>query len=425
MHKNTYVILGYERSGKESEKHLLSLGYTVLVHDDYQQKTPTIEWDKVLAIIQTPGIPPSHPIALVAKQNNIPIYTDINLLQKRSPQSKYIGITGTNGKSTTTALIGHILKEAGIKTAIGGNIGIPALALEELDEKGWYVLELSSYQLELSHTLALDIAVWTNISPDHLERHGTIENYIEAKERIFTNAKYACIAIDDEYSEHISHQQQISHTTVASEMIKPLANIYVDDKGILHHKELTFDCTTLQHLKGRHNWQNVALAFAATLHILKDPQKTWQHIKTFPGLSHRQQSIATIDSVEFVNDSKATNANACEKALKTYLGKNIFWILGGIPKTDGIHSLAPYFSYIKKAYLIGEAQEYFAKTLENLIPFEKSYTLEKAVNQAYIDARKARDAIVLLSPACASFDQFRDYEQRGEVFIDLVKGLNS
>ncbi|MCE2716846.1 MAG: UDP-N-acetylmuramoyl-L-alanine--D-glutamate ligase [Pseudomonadota bacterium] len=425
MNKNTYVVLGYERSGKESEKHLLSLGHAVLVHDDHQNKIPDIKWEDVIGIVQSPGITPSHPISQAAKQHNIPIYTDIDLLQKRSPQAKYIGITGTNGKSTTTALIGHILKEAGLKTAVGGNIGVPALSLEQLDTNGWYVLELSSYQLELSHRLNLDVTVWTNISPDHLERHGTIENYVDAKKRMFDAAKWACLAIDDKYSTNINQQLHIPHVTIASETINPRADIHVDAEGTLHFKELTFDCTTLQNLKGRHNWQNVALAFAATNHILQDPKKVWQHIQTFPGLSHRQQRIAIINSVEFVNDSKATNADACEKALKTYLGKNIFWILGGVAKTDGIDSLSSYFPHIKKTYLIGEAQERFAETLKDLVPIEKCFTLEKAISHAYIDAKEEKNAVVLLSPACASFDQFRDYEHRGETFIELVKRIDS
>lgn len=425
MNRNTYIVLGYERSGKESEKYLLSLGHSVLVHDDHQHKIPNIKWEDVIGLIQSPGINPSHPISKAAKEHNLPIYTDIDLLQKRSPQAKYIGITGTNGKSTTTALIGHLLKEAGLKTAVGGNIGIPALSLEQLDEKGWYVLELSSYQLELSHTLNLDIAVWTNISPDHLERHETMENYVNVKAGIFDAAKWACIAIDDEHSTLVNHQLQIPHATIASETINPDADVHVDEEGILHFKGLTFDCNTLQNLKGRHNWQNVALAFATTHQILNDPKKVWQHIQTFPGLPHRQQIVATINSVEFVNDSKATNADACEKALKTYLGKNIFWILGGVAKTDGIDPLSSYFPHIKKAYLIGEAQDRFAETLENLVPLEKSFTLEKAISQAYIDVRNEKNAVVLLSPACASLDQFRDYEHRGDVFIELVKRIPS
>jgi len=425
MNKNTYVVLGYGRSGKESEKYLLSLGHKVLVHDDSQNKIPSINWNEVIALVQSPGISPSHPIHIEAQKHQISICTDIDLLQKRSPKAKYIGITGTNGKSTTTTLIGHILKAAGLNVAIGGNIGVPALSLEELDETGWYVLELSSFQLELSNTLELDAAVWTNISPDHLERHSSIENYVSTKKKIFDKAKWACIAKDDEHSRKVSNQLKVSHTTIAGELKNCPADIWIDASGIMHTDGMSFDCKELITLKGTHNWQNVALAFATTRHILSASKNIWEYIQTFPGLAHRQQSFLTVRNVEFVNDSKATNANACEKALKTYIGKNIFWILGGVAKTDGIDSLIPYFSQIKKAYLIGEAQDRFADTLRDSIPLKKCSSLESAVIEAYSDAKCEKSAIVLLSPACASFDQFRDFEHRGEVFMQIVKKVNS
>lgn len=425
MNKNTYVVLGYGRSGKESEKYLLSIGHKVLVHDDSQNKIPSINWNEVIGLVQSPGIPPSHPIHIQAQKHQISICTDIDLLQKRSPKAKYIGITGTNGKSTTTALIGHILKEAGLKVEIGGNIGIPSLTLEELGDDSWYVLELSSYQLELSNSVALDAAVWTNISPDHLERHSSIENYVNTKMKIFDKAKWACIAKDDEYSRNVSNQLKISHVTIASELKNCPADVWIDANGTIHAKGMSFDCKELTTLKGSHNWQNVALAFATTSHILGTSRNIWEYIQTFPGLAHRQQSVASIGNVEFINDSKATNADACEKALRTYMGKNIFWILGGVAKTDGIDSLMPYFSQIKKAYLIGEAQDRFAQTLRDSIPFKKCSSLDSAVLEAYSDAKCEKSSIVLLSPSCASFDQFRDFEHRGEVFIEAVKKVNS
>ncbi len=423
MTKNTYIILGYGRSGRESERHLLSQGHNVVVYDDIQKKTPNINWVEVAAVIQSPGIPMSHIISLAAKAAGIPICTDIDLLQKRNPKAKYIGITGTNGKSTTTALIGHILKQAGLKVAVGGNIGVPALSLEDLDENGWYVLELSSYQLELSNNLNLDIAVWVNISPDHLDRHGSMENYVNAKKRIFNHAKWACITIDDEHSTLVRSELSIPHKTIASEFKNCPADIWIDAGGMLHNNGATFDCNELETLKGVHNWQNVALAFAATNHVISNPQKIWEHIQTFSGLAHRQQLVAKVDHIEFINDSKATNADACEKALKTYMGQNIFWILGGVAKTDGIDLLRPYFPYVKKAYLIGQAQDHFADTLNGTVLFEKCSSLDVAVSKASADAMVEDDAVVLLSPACASLDQFRDYEHRGEEFIKLVREL--
>ena len=425
MVKNIYIVLGYGRSGRESEKYLLSLGYKVIVHDDGQNIIPEINWSEIVGVVQSPGIPMSHAVSEAARAAGISICTDIDLLQKRNPKAKYIGITGTNGKSSTTALIGHILKQAGLNVEVGGNIGIPALSLENLNETGWYVLELSSYQLELSNDLHLDIAVWLNISPDHLDRHGSMENYVNAKKRIFSHAKSACIALDDYYSKQTCNQLPIPYTTIASEFKNCPADIWIDASSMLHCNGTLFDCNELETLKGAHNWQNVALAFAVALQILNIPQKIWEYIQTFPGLAHRQQLAAKIGQVEFINDSKATNSDACEKALKTYMGQSIFWILGGVAKTDGIELLNPYFPYIKKAYLIGESQNDFAKTLNGSVLFEKCSSLESAVFKASEEAKFENNAVVLLSPACASFDQFRDYEHRGEEFIRIVKKVNA
>lgn len=423
MGKDTYLILGYGRSGKESARHLLSQGCKVIVYDDSEAEKPNIVWDKIKEGVQSPGIAPSHPIAMAAQHSGIPICTDINLLQKSSPSAKYIGITGTNGKSTTTALIGHILKQCCLRVAVGGNIGTPALALEELGENDWYVLELSSYQLELSQEINLDIAVMLNITPDHLDRHLSMELYVEAKKRIFNQAKFACIAVDDAYSKAVQAQLSMPHQTIASEFKNYPADLWIDAGGILHIQGQIFDLNELTTLKGLHNWQNVALAFAATLRIINDKQKIWEHIQTFPGLAHRQQLVAKTTTVEFINDSKATNADACEKALKTFMDKKIFWIVGGKAKTDGIDSLAPYFPYIQKAYLIGDAKDRFAKDLFGNLVFEKSATLTNAIRHAYNDAKNETNAVVLLSPACASFDQFRDFEHRGDEFIKIVKEL--
>ena len=421
MGKDTYLILGYGRSGKESERHLLNKGKKVVVYDDSLNKKPNIDWNKVKLVVQSPGIAQTHPVSTAARNECIPICTDINLLQASNPLAKYIGITGTNGKSTTTALIGHILRQSGLKAEVGGNIGIPVFALESLGKHGWYVLELSSYQLELSKDIYLDVAVWLNITPDHLERHVTMESYINAKERIFSSAKSACIVIDDAYSKEVEAKLIIPHLTIASEFKNYPADLWVDAKGMLHISGQLFDLNELTKLKGMHNWQNVAVAFAATLQIIDDCQKIWKHIHTFPGLAHRQQLVAKNSNVEFINDSKATNANACEKALKTFFGKKIFWILGGKDKTDGIESLTPYFSHIKKAYLIGDAKDRFAKDLYGKVDFEKSVTLDVAVKHAIEDSNSETNAVVLLSPACASFDQFRDFEHRGDEFIKFVK----
>lgn len=423
MDRDTYLILGYGRSGKESEKYLLSKGHRAIIYDDSLNKQPDIDWTTVKRVIQSPGISTLHPISLNAQKAGIPICTDINLLQEQNPNAQYIGVTGTNGKSTTTALIGHILKQNGFTVEVGGNIGIPALSLKNLNEKEWYVLELSSYQLELSNNINLDVAVWLNITPDHLERHLTMEKYVATKAKIFNAAKSACIAIDDNYSKEIVKKLSMPNLTIASEFKNYPANLWIDAGGTLHINEALFDLNELATLKGTHNWQNVAVAFAATLQIVQNNEKIWQSIQTFPGLAHRQQLVTKTLSAEFINDSKATNADATEKALKTFLGRKIFWILGGKDKTDGITSLEPYFPHIKKAYLIGDACQRFANDLKGKVNFEKSITLDNAIKHAFEDTKSETDAVILLSPACASFDQFRDFEHRGEEFIRLVKEI--
>lgn len=417
-----YLILGYGRSGQATERYLHSLDCSSCIYDEGQNLTPEINWQKIECVVQSPGIAPSHAISELAISYNIPICTDIDLLQKRSPDANYIGITGTNGKSTTTALIGHILEKSGFKTAIGGNIGIPALDLPNLVNGEWYVLELSSYQLELSQNIQLDTAVWLNISEDHIERHKTLENYVKAKQRIFSNAKNAVIAIDDDFSQNVANNLNIKYKTV-SIISQNNVDAYVDELGIMHNDDKIFDLKKASYLMGEHNWQNIALAFLATLPIVKNADKVFEHIKTFPGLAHRQQHIATIDNVLFVNDSKATNADAAEKALKAYQNYDIFWIIGGKDKTDGIYALAPYFYNIKKAYLIGEASIRFSQTLKDKVVFANCCTLDKAVNMAFQDAKSSKKPVVLFSPACASFDQFKDFEQRGEIFQQLVKAI--
>lgn len=413
-----YLILGYGRTGQSVANYLEKLNKSFIVYDESKNFTPVINWDEIKYLIQSPGIAISHPVAQQALQHKVRILTDINILQKCNPNAHYIGITGTNGKSTTTALIGHILKEANIKVAVGGNIGIPVLDLPV--DQDWYVLELSSYQLELSENLNLDTAVWLNISPDHLERHGNIENYLHAKKRIFEKSNRAAISIDDDFSNNVAEKLQIPFASVSA---NKKADVYVNENGMLHCNNQTFDLNKCLNLKGQHNWQNAAVAFAATIPIVKNAELVFKGMQNFPGLVHRQQNLGKIQNVLFINDSKATNANATEKALNTYKDYNIFLILGGKDKPDGIESLRSYFSKIKKAYLIGDAQERFAQSLQGIVDFEKCNILEIAVKKSFQDAKNYENAVVLFSPACASFDQFKDFEHRGEEFQKFVNSL--
>ena len=358
---------------------------------------------------------------------------DIELLALAQLKARFAGITGTNGKSTTTALVGHILAAAQRKVQIGGNLGTPALLLEALGADGVYVLELSSYQLELTQSLVLDIAVLLNVTPDHLDRHGGMAGYIEAKRRIFRNQaaqQTAIIGIDDAicrgiYDTLIGARAQ--RVIPISARMPAKGGVAVQDGNLiddLDGKAATIlDLEDTPHLPGSHNAQNAAAAYAAARVLGVDSATCAAGIKSFPGLAHRQELIANIDGVRYVNDSKATNADAAEKALACY--GDIYWIAGGRAKEDGIDALAPLFPRIRRAFLIGEAAPRFAKTLGPRVPHEIAGTLDKAValaREAALAGKKP-GAVALLSPACASFDQFQDFEARGEAFRRLVAGL--
>jgi len=389
-------------------------------------------WTQLKALVLSPGIPLTHPkphaVVEMAKKHNVPIIGDIELLYRACPNAIYIGITGTNGKSTTTTLIGHIFKTAGLKTEVGGNLGTPALALAPLATGEIYVIETSSYQLDLLQTIRFNVTVLLNITPDHLDRHGNMEGYIEAKMHIFERQQKsdtAVIAVDDDYMRKAladiekNGQQRIikvsAHDTLRT-------GIYVQNAE-LHDGKFTCDLSGIATLTGRHNWQNAAAAYAAARACGIAPKVIYKAMQSFAGLRHRLQLVATIKGVRFINDSKATNADATSNALAPY--DTIYWILGGKPKAGGISTLTEYFPKIIHAFLIGEAQDEFAKTLDGKAPYTRSGTLEMAVKQAadmaFKDGRK--NAVVLLSPACASFDQFKSFEHRGDVFCELVEQL--
>ena len=446
----TVAVFGLARSGLAAAQALKQGGARVLAWDDAAEKRKAAESAGLAltdlakhglkgakALVLSPGIPHSfpkpHPVAELAKQAGVPIIGDIELLALACKAARFAGITGTNGKSTTTALIAHILKEAGRHVAVGGNLGFPALLLEALGENGIYVLELSSYQLELTSSLALDVAVLLNVTPDHLGRHGGMAGYVEAKKRVFRNQASkasAIIGVDDEICRGIfatlKSAGRQKTVPISAEASAP-GGVYVLDGKLIDdldgRAKTVLDLAETPRLPGKHNGQNAAASYAAARALGLDAQAAVAGIKSFPGLAHRQEQIAEIDGVRYVNDSKATNADAAEKALACY--GNIYWIAGGQPKEDGIGGLAPLFPRIRKAFLIGEAAPAFAKTLDGRVPYEISGTLDKAVEaarQAALEERR-QGAVVLLSPACASFDQFKDFEERGERFRALVEKL--
>jgi UDP-N-acetylmuramoylalanine--D-glutamate ligase len=443
------AVLGLARSGDAAVRALTAGGAQVIAWDDDATRRDAVagevtlrdladaDWRGIAALVLSPGIPhlhpAPHPAVKRARAAGAEIIGDLELLGRARPAARYVGITGTNGKSTTTALIGHILAQAGHRVEIGGNLGMAALSLAPLEHDGTYVLELSSFQLELITTLAFDVAVLLNITPDHLDRHGGMDGYIAAKRRIFARQgarATAVVGIDDAICADIAKQlQRDAHVRVVpiSVSAQPAGGVYAEAGWLIDatgpRAVRVLDLSEATCLPGSHNWQNAAAAYAAARALGVAAEPAVAAIRSFPGLAHRQELVATIDGVRFINDSKATNADAAEKALACY--QAIYWIAGGLPKAGGITPLAPYFDRLRHAYLIGAATEEFATTLGGSVPFTRCGDLATAVTAA---AAQACDdggpgAVVLLSPACASYDQFAHFEARGDAFRTLVAGL--
>ena len=393
--------------------------------------------DGVRAVVWSPGVPhtwpQSHPLAVRARAANVPLICDVDLLLQSQHDADVVAITGTNGKSTTTALTAHLFRHAGRRTAVGGNLGTPALDLEALALGGTYVLELSSYQLELVPHLACETAILLNITPDHLERHDGMEGYIAAKKRIFAHQRHprtAVVGIDDPICFEIYEtlRRDGIHRAIPISSTRPApGGVYVEDGWLIDATDATptriADLREVTRLPGAHNWQNAAAAAAAALSHGISGADIASGLKTFAGLPHRQEVVALVDGVTFVNDSKATNADATEKALRCY--DPIYWIAGGRAKAGGIASLAPLFPRVRHAFLIGEAADDFADTLEGHVALTLYEDLETAIEDAGEMALKEKlpGATVLLSPACASFDMFKSFEQRGDTFRAEVNAL--
>jgi UDP-N-acetylmuramoylalanine--D-glutamate ligase len=395
-------------------------------------------WEKIAALVLSPGVPLTHPaphgVVEHAMRAHVPVIGDVELFaQAVEGKAPVIAITGTNGKSTTTALIGHILSACGFDAQVGGNIGKSVLELNPPGPKTIYVLEMSSFQIDLAPGLKPDVSVLSNLSPDHIDRHGTMENYAAIKARMLAGTKpggQAIVGVDDDWSSAIFTRQQ----SLGGATAQPVSVGKVLGRGIFVLDGALYDATQGRTVKvmdmaeaprlpGAHNWQNAALAFGAVRPFVSDTRALVAAIKSFPGLAHRMEHVGQIGKTVFINDSKATNADAAARALATY--PDIFWIAGGKPKEGGIESLAPFFARIRRAYLIGEAAPQFARTLDGKVAYEISGTLDQAVIAAARDAAAATASapVVLLSPACASYDQFKDFEQRGDRFREAVARL--
>jgi UDP-N-acetylmuramoylalanine--D-glutamate ligase len=448
----TVFIFGMARSGLAAAKALVAGGAQVLCWDDKPdsraqvsaagfmlQEPEAADWPQIAALVLAPGVPLTHPkphpIVDMARAADVEVIGDTELFFRavKPTAAKIVAITGTNGKSTTTALTGHILQRAGLDVQVGGNIGRAVLEMAPPVPGRVYVLELSSYQLDLTPSCHPDVAVLINITPDHLDRHGTMARYAAAKAGIFarqTKGDLAVIGVDDGYCAAICteymgrggpHVRPVSAGKALGRGVYALNGHLYDAEGAAARD--VRDLRTLTHLPGLHNWQNAAMAYAACAGLVKDPKEISTHLASFPGLEHRMEQVGRIGKVLFVNDSKATNADAAAKALASY--RDIYWIAGGKAKDGGAAGLEAFRENIGAAYLIGASADSFHTQMASHMTAHVEGTLEAAMRAALRDAMASSAAhpVVMLSPACASFDQFRDFEHRGAEFKRLFTVL--
>jgi UDP-N-acetylmuramoylalanine--D-glutamate ligase len=447
------ALFGLGASGLASASALLAGGADVVAFDDTQASVeqahaagiPTedlrhIDWSKIAALVLAPGVPLTHPAPHwtvgLARNAAVEVIGDIELFcrerRRVAPHAPFIAITGTNGKSTTTALVAHLFKSANYDVQLGGNIGTAILSLEPPAPGRVHVIECSSFQIDLAPSLDPSIGILLNVTEDHLDRHGTIAEYAAIKERLVIGVQRdgtAIVGVDDNWCQAVADRigragKRIERISVR----RPLSDgLYVEGDRVMRAAGGTARAVVhiggVGSLRGAHNAQNAAAATAAGLALGLAPETIQKGLTSFPGLAHRMEQIGLQGNVLFVNDSKATNADAAARALASFT--DIFWIAGGKAKSGGITSLSGYFPRIRKAYLIGEAAGPFAGTLQGKVPFVVAGTLERAVELAAHDAQAAglAEPVVLLSPACASYDQFRNFELRGAAFRDAVKAL--
>jgi UDP-N-acetylmuramoylalanine--D-glutamate ligase len=399
-----------------------------------------VDWSRIAALVLAPGVPLTHPkphwTVALAHQAGVEVIGDIELFcrerRKLAPGAPFVAITGTNGKSTTTALVAHLAATAGLDAQLGGNIGTAILSLKPPQAGRVHVIECSSYQIDLAPSLDPSVGILINLSEDHLDRHGTMAHYADVKERLVAgvpSGDTAIIGVDDDWCRAIADRLEKSgKRPVRISVRQELADgIYVVGQRIMRATPAGVtqiaELGGIGSLRGQHNAQNAACATAAALALGLDPAAIQAGLRSFPGLAHRMEQLGRRGAVLYVNDSKATNTDSAAQALACF--SDIFWIAGGKPKTGGIESLRGFFPRIRKAYLIGEAADEFAATLGSAVAHEITGTLDKAVAAASrdADASVAAEPVVLLSPACASFDQYRNFEVRGDAFRELVKAL--
>ena len=452
------ALFGLGSSGMDAARALLAGGATVAAWDDNQVSRdraaaagiPIVDlhaanWANFHSFVVAPGVPLTHPephwSVGKARAAGIEIIGDIELFCREraavAPDARFVAITGTNGKSTTTALTAHLFRSFGYEVAMGGNIGTPILQLPPPSRDRVHVVECSSFQIDLAPSIRPAAGVLMNLTPDHLDRHGTMANYAAIKERLVAEADTAIVSVDDPDSAAIAQRlaeagRHVEAISVAGNAVA--SGISLDGSRLMRHRagEATpiADLAGIPALRGAHNGQNAAAAVLALGADAMDLDRLQSALRFFPGLAHRMEQIGRRDvgpaGVLFINDSKATNADAAEKALLSF--SRVYWIIGGKAKAGGIEPLRPLFDRVAKAYLIGAASDAFAATLGTAVPFARCGTLDVATRAAAADAeaeakRTGVDQVVLLSPACASQDQFADFEKRGDLFRDVVKSL--
>ncbi len=446
------AVFGLARSGIACAQALVAGGAEVLCWDDGEAGRDRareaglplidlrdVDFSTVAALVLAPGVPLTHPephwTVRRAREAGTEIIGDTEVFHRqvrKVPGAKIVAVTGTNGKSTTTALIGHVLRRTSLDAHVGGNIGTAVFNLPEPKWGRIYVIEMSSYQIDLSPGFRPDVGVLLNVTPDHLDRHGTLEHYAEVKAGLFANmgeGDTAVISVDDAFCRAAlegvpegAARVPFSVREVLDDGISAVGGVLQERVGGVTVKGV--DLSPMKTLRGEHNWQNAAAAWAACRALSLDGTLIARAFMSFPGLEHRMQPVGRKGRVFFVNDSKATNADAAARALAAY--DDIFWIAGGLAKEGGIADLMAYAPKIRCAYLIGEAAEDFARTLEKAgVAHVICGTLDKAVRQAAADAEASgiRAPVVLLAPACASFDQYPSFEARGRHFTELVDQL--
>ncbi|MGS1093660.1 UDP-N-acetylmuramoyl-L-alanine--D-glutamate ligase [Aquamicrobium terrae] len=445
------ALFGLGGSGLATAHALVEGGAEVLAWDDNPQSVEKAgaegiatgdlreaDWSRFAAFVLSPGVPLTHPkphwTVELARAAGVEVIGDVELFVRernaRAPDAPFIAITGTNGKSTTTALIAHILQAAGRDTQMGGNIGRAVMTLDPPAPQRHYVVECSSYQIDLAPSVNPTAGVLLNLTPDHLDRHGTMQHYAEIKERLVAGSDTAIIGVDDSWCAQIAERlERAGRKVVRISKRLPLKDGYFAEGTDLveavdgrHTRVASLD--GIGSLRGQHNAQNALAALAACRSVGLTVEEIQAGLESFPGLAHRMEQVGRKGHVLFVNDSKATNADAAAPALSSF--ERIYWIAGGLPKEGGIEPLRGLFPHIAKAYLIGEAAPAFSVTLGEAVPYEISGTLAAAVEHAAADAGRegGSEGVVLLSPACASFDQFRNFEVRGEAFRQAVHAID-